>query len=383
VKVKKWAWVFALSNVIKITTHKPIKMKTSYTISAIQTNKMVTDSFLERELNLSFSVFKNPKNSVIVLLSVVLFVELLIWGIAPLEKTASVTRQLGVWYYFLNFLVGFIAPEFCTLLILSFLIRKYHTLLGLTKIQLNIRSILHYELSFLPLLMVAFFIFFPVTLHIRFILRKSIGTTSLDYIDFMRGGFHWQTYLLYLPFVLILGYLLVNISLFKDFLKVSQHALNNNTAPKTLSPVMIVPQKVLTEVGVEGAFTKEDKEKVGSAEYKRVITARDNIGDVVLKVEDCCYFEADGKYLKVHHNSGKTYRMMANMTTLMSMLDPAMFFRGNRSYLLNLNFVKSYCYWEKGKYTIYLNTPDNKEVVMPRVHLSGFKEALEALLLLQ
>jgi two-component system, LytTR family, response regulator len=358
-------------------------MKTSYTISAIQTNKMVTDSFLARELNLSFSIFKNPKNSVIVLLSVVLLVELLIWGIAPTQKTASFARQLGIWHYFLNLLVGFIAPEFCTLLILSFLIKKYHALLGLSKLKLTIRSIVHYELSFLPLLMVAFFVFFPVTLHIRYILRKSIGTTSLDYIDFMRSGFQWQSYLLYLPFVLILGYLLVNISLFKDFLKVSQPRLRNSIASITPPSVMIVPQQMPSEVAQEEIFIRENKGDWGSFEYKKLITARDNVGDVILKVEDCYCFEIDGKYLKVYHNSGKMYRMMTNMTTLMQMLDPKVFFRCNRSYVINLGFVKSYCYWEKGKYTIYLNTTDNKEVVMPRAHLPVFKEALEALLLQQ
>lgn len=359
-------------------------MKTSYAASTIDfPNHLVVNDLNNKpnDIKLSFPFSKISKSSIISLLVVILLVEVIFWGFALPEKQSIYARYPNIWYYGLNFIVGFVIPECFTLFILSFLIKKHHAILGFTKIKIDTRSVLFYELSFLPLLLTSFFVFFPVTLHVRYALRSSIGMLSVSYTRYISDTLTWQTYLTYLPFVLILGYILINMSLFNDFLRVTQHSLEKATAQLAHNPIVISTQEVIAEVRQELKSSTSHSEPQIHTEYKRIVSARDSLGDVILKVEECCCFEADGKNTKAYHTNGKTYRINGSILSLEQSLDPALFFRGSRSAIINLHFVRSYCYWEKGKYTIYIDSPDNKEVVIPRTHIQAFKEALEKAML--
>ena len=58
-------------------------------------------------------------------------------------------------------------------------------------------------------------------------------------------------------------------------------------------------------------------------------------------------------------------------------LDPTQFFRIKRDYIVNRQAVLHYSYWENGKYIVSLNTPDQHEIIVPRVRMHEFREWLQ------
>ncbi|WP_428655553.1 LytTR family DNA-binding domain-containing protein [Runella sp.] len=252
-----------------------------------------------------------------------------------------------------------------------FLIDAFHRFLGIRKININFSSMIKYEASFLPLFVISFFLFFPITLHVRFLLREFPHYSLNRYIDlYVFQGFTLQTYLMYLPFVVLLGYILVNAALVKDFLD------SGDPSPVSIPPVSpstnVVPAIQLPPPPVaEAVIEKADV-------YPRVIEAKTGTGDVYLKLEECYYFETDEERYYVIHPKGR-FRVMKPLSILEEELNPLHFFRVHRSYIINLDHLDSYIYWEKGKYIVYIKTVSEiKEMMMSRQRFPAFKDALAA-----
>ncbi|MEZ4903485.1 MAG: LytTR family DNA-binding domain-containing protein [Spirosomataceae bacterium] len=297
-------------------------------------------------LRLTKSFYKKPKNSLILLLAVVLLVEFIAWVVIPEVKRNTYLQYHTFFNYLKNFIIGFIAPELCTLTILVYMINFLHKKLKFNTLRLKPLEILRYELAFLPLFLVAFFFFFPITLNVRYILREFPDYTFTRYSLYIFHSFTWNTYFLYLPFVLILGYGLINLSLVKDFIDVSKHIATADSYPTnapSLAKDIAQYNTSLENNSVEG-------------NYLQSIMVKDHKGDVVLNVEECYYFETLGKSINVYHANG-VYRKIQPLSCLAEEIDPNSFFRVSRQQILNLRYVKSFTYWEKGKYIIYLNTP--------------------------
>jgi hypothetical protein len=321
-----------------------------------------------RSLTLTRSFYKNPQNGLIFLLVVVLFCEIIGWATSPQTRWDMYNSYQTFAAYLRNLLIGFLVPELCTLYILVFLIDIFHRFLGIRQIKFNTISVLKYEAKFLPLFLVSFFLFFPITLHVRFLLREFPNYSFNRYLDlYIFNGFTLQTYLLYLPFVVILGYILINVSLVKDFLESNAQVqlgieiatadfIKPENKPKELVEVEIAP--------IEN--------------YLRFVDAKTSAGEIYLRVEECYFFETIEERYYVEHPKGR-FRIEKPLYILEEELDPLQFFRGHRSYILNLNYLDSYAYWEKGKYLLYIKgTSEVREMVMSRNRFSAFRDALTA-----
>ncbi|GAB2779657.1 hypothetical protein GCM10027275_24000 [Rhabdobacter roseus] len=112
-----------------------------------------------------------------------------------------------------------------------------------------------------------------------------------------------------------------------------------------------------------------------SDSYLKVIEARGPNGETLLNVDECYLFETTGHDHNVEHANGR-FRVSKPLTVLENELDPKIFFRGNRNYIINLNYLDSYAYWEKGKYILYSDVLPDKELLMPRARMQSFKAAL-------
>lgn len=305
------------------------------------------------------------------MLVIVLFFEIIGWAISPQNKLYTYSSYQTLFSYLKNLFLGLLAPEFCTLYIMVFLIDAFHRFLGIRKININFSSMIKYEASFLPLFVISFFLFFPITLHVRFLLREFPHYSLNRYIDlYVFQGFTLQTYLMYLPFVVLLGYILVNAALVKDFLD------SGDPAPVGITPVLpstntAPPIQLPSPPIVEAVVEKVDV-------YPRVIEAKTTTGDVYLKLEECYYFETDEERYYVIHPKGR-FRVMKPLSILEEELNPLHFFRVHRSYIINLDHLDSYIYWEKGKYIVYIKTVSEiKEMMMSRQRFPAFKDALAA-----
>ncbi|QIP14511.1 hypothetical protein G8759_18775 [Spirosoma aureum] len=173
-----------------------------------------------KEVQLTRSFLKNPLSSLIILLVIVVFIELLSWNIAYEAKLKLINRAGGLWVYITALVRSLIIPEISTALIIAALLNLFHRLFKITQVKLNWTSLVRYELSFLPILLLAYPIFSPVTQTIRFLLEAYPDYTFTNYwINYLQISLWLSIYVRYLLPVCIIGYLLLNISLLFDFQK--------------------------------------------------------------------------------------------------------------------------------------------------------------------
>ncbi|TDB64041.1 LytTR family DNA-binding domain-containing protein [Arundinibacter roseus] len=307
------------------------------------------------ELNRSF--LRKPLSGIAILFIIVVLYELLSWAITPETRLSFYNNSESFTSYLFNWLFGFYLPELVTLYILVILVNKFHTLFKINELTLSTKSILQYQASFLPLFLTAYFFFIPITLHLRFFLREFPEYDMLRYQQRYLVYFYTvEGYISYTPFVILLGYILLNTSLILDFLQ-------------NLRKVADPSDSVFSAFASFATGTPRT--------YTQLIEAKMSTGDTLLSVEDCYLFETvSGEYF-VEHRTGR-FTVSKSLAELENELDPQRFFRGNRNYILNLDFFDSYSYWEKGKYILYSRKLPGKQLIMPRARMQSFKEALES-----
>jgi len=306
------------------------------------------------ELNRSF--LKKPFNGVTILFIIVLLYELLSWAINPDFRLSAYKYSTGLLSYVLNWFFGLYVPELITLYIIVVLLDKFHVFFKFHELALTTKSIVRYELSFLPVLLLSYFFFIPITLHTRYFLREfpyyDLERYKSQYFVYL---YTFEGYISYTPFVLLLGYILLNTSLILDFLQNLKKASSSNDS-------------VFSAFASFASGTPRN--------YTQVIEAKLSSGDTLLNVKECFLFETvTGEYF-VEHSKGR-YTISKSLAELENELDPKYFFRGNRNYILNLDFFESYAYWEKGKYVLSSSKLPGKQLIMPRARMQSFKEALE------
>ncbi|MFN4147666.1 MAG: LytR/AlgR family response regulator transcription factor [Runella sp.] len=305
------------------------------------------------KISLSLSFAQNYRQLTIWALSVVLSVEVFCWLVFPHLKRAHLSKAGTLWNYIQNSLLGVALPEIVTIVILVFLIERYHSFFRLRSLPFTFKAIARYELTLLPVLLIAFFVFFPITLHIRYLLRE-VGHYSWErYQFYMEESLRINMYFFYLPFVVVIVYVFINGSLLRDIVAFGKlpapHKQPDAFAPPTLP--------------------------LAATETPEFIEVKGNTGSTMLRLEECIYFESLGRIVEVGHPSG-VFRTYKSLSALEPMLDSKLFFKGNRSFILNFKYIKSYSNYEKGKYIIELETPDAKYFVMPRTHLGTLKAGL-------
>lgn len=233
--------------------------------------------------------------------------------------------------FFLGVFFNHYLVQIVTVIVVLLLTRFYiHLWKKKDKLEWNVRNILKYELFYLPVPILAFFIFNPVVvfLHNAFIIitqTYDMFTLSRIYQMKLILAFTLPTYLV--------GYVALNW----DFFKVQ------------FSGKIVVP-----EIFIEGS---------------------DGVGVVPIKLSEISWFFREGrKYFAV--TGDKKYRIKENLTALEKTLPVSKFIRVNRYTLVNVNFIKNYSYWEDEKYVVRMNDANETEFPMTRERLKKIKITL-------
>jgi DNA-binding LytR/AlgR family response regulator len=91
---------------------------------------------------------------------------------------------------------------------------------------------------------------------------------------------------------------------------------------------------------------------------KTRMLVRKGIENIILKTSDIVIIYTENKLVYVVDKDGKKYIADKNLADLNEELDPGIFFRVNRQYIVNIGFVKSYKAYEKVKLQIDLTMPE-------------------------
>jgi two-component system LytT family response regulator len=246
-----------------------------------------------------------------------------------------------IWEYF-KFLFGYyFLFELISVFIFLRIVRWAAARFGMSTLRPDLKSLLRYELRFLPVIMGSILVFGPVTNGVRYLAVFYPDYSWAAY--FPEYFFTARMFVNYaLPF-LIFGYVFLNVSLFLDYNDWQKAHLERLAPP-------------------------------GSNDFLKTLPARDEQGETVLDISEVLWFEVEEKNYRAF-TRGKTFDIRKTLGELEAELDPAAFFRINRSVIVNLHFFKNYSFWEHDKYIVRLND-DKTEFVIQRARLKELRRRI-------
>lgn len=92
-----------------------------------------------------------------------------------------------------------------------------------------------------------------------------------------------------------------------------------------------------------------------------------------LKIEEVSYFYTEDKINFLTTYEGRRYAIDYNLDSLESMLDPKVFFRINRQYIISINSIKEMFAYTKSRVLIKLNPPSKHETIVSTERSGDFK----------
>ena len=113
---------------------------------------------------------------------------------------------------------------------------------------------------------------------------------------------------------------------------------------------------------------------LGNHKKKRMIVKK-GMENISLRLEDIVLFYTENKIVYVIDRWGKKFLADKNLSELENELDDAVFFRANRQYIININFVRGFKSYEKVKLMIDLTLPDlNHCIIVSQEMAPQFRE---------
>lgn len=107
-----------------------------------------------------------------------------------------------------------------------------------------------------------------------------------------------------------------------------------------------------------------------------------NHRDKLLSINDTAitFFFATGKHLFIYTNTNHSYLYNSNLKDLIGKLDPNLFFKVNRKYIVNRNHIKEIIKHNSQKIELLLNstTPDNEAIILSKKEINNFKNWLDS-----
>lgn len=98
--------------------------------------------------------------------------------------------------------------------------------------------------------------------------------------------------------------------------------------------------------------------KMATPKKRNRIVARKGLENIALLLSDIVLFYTEHKIVYLIDRFGKKYLLDKNLADLEEELDELSFFRANRQYIININFVKGFKAYEKVKLSVDLTIPD-------------------------
>ncbi|MEQ8470287.1 MAG: LytTR family DNA-binding domain-containing protein [Marinoscillum sp.] len=119
--------------------------------------------------------------------------------------------------------------------------------------------------------------------------------------------------------------------------------------------------------------------EIGQNLYKDRFMVKHGQHIQTVKTEEVALFYADGRVVYLVKPDAKKYIVDFKMEDLESLLDPKLFFRVNRTYLLNINAVEDVMVYTNSRLKVKTAALSQEEIVVSREKVSDFKNWLEGI----
>ncbi len=108
---------------------------------------------------------------------------------------------------------------------------------------------------------------------------------------------------------------------------------------------------------------------------KNRLVVRRGVEYISLRLDDIILFYTENKLVYVVDNNGKKYIAEKNLSELEELLDNSRFFRANRQYIINIDFIRGFKSFDRVKLLVDLNVPElNHDIVISQENSSQFRE---------
>ena len=108
---------------------------------------------------------------------------------------------------------------------------------------------------------------------------------------------------------------------------------------------------------------------------KTRLIVKKGLENISLRLEDVVLFYTENKIVYVIDRIGKKYLSDKNLGELEMELDDQLFFRANRQYIVNINFIKGFKSYEKVKLQVDLNIPElNHSIIISQETAPAFRK---------
>ena len=114
-----------------------------------------------------------------------------------------------------------------------------------------------------------------------------------------------------------------------------------------------------------------EAENVNNYKEHFLVPERDKL--VPLAAKDIAYVYIDLKLIKAVTFSGKVYYLNQNLDEMMTQLNPKMFFRANRQYIVSHEAIKDVSIWFGNKISLNLTIPTEEKIIVSKARVSDFK----------
>ncbi len=111
--------------------------------------------------------------------------------------------------------------------------------------------------------------------------------------------------------------------------------------------------------------------------YKERITVKSGTDFISIRIDEIAYFYTEYKLVFLIASSGKKYLVNKKLSELEEELNPSIFFRINRKYLVNINAITKFKSFFKGKLIVNLKPKVEEEIIISQEKASIFKEWIE------
>lgn len=114
-------------------------------------------------------------------------------------------------------------------------------------------------------------------------------------------------------------------------------------------------------------------EEIGKKRSKERFLVR--LGDHIhsVKTTDIALFYAEGRTAFLITQPGKKFIVDYKLEELEELLDPKLFFRTNRSFIININAIKDVLVYSNSRLKISINVPVEKDIIVSRERVAEFK----------
>jgi DNA-binding LytR/AlgR family response regulator len=115
---------------------------------------------------------------------------------------------------------------------------------------------------------------------------------------------------------------------------------------------------------------------IGRPDRKRSrILVRKGAEFQTVRIEDAGYFFTEHKLIFLVDKENRKYMAeKSNLSELEEELDKNLFYRANRKYIINANYIKRFKPLEKSKISVELTLPVNEEIIISQENSASFKK---------